>query len=207
LSLTSRRRRPLGRKEGILRDARLIIIATEGEITEKSYFEYLGRATSRIQVKVLGTKDGLSAPPHVLKRLRDYKKKNELAAEDELWLVIDKDRWPDQQLGQVASEAKRCNFRLAVSNPCFELWLFLHHAEASEEMIGKPCHYFESRIREFLGGFDPGNLNMLIFEPRIETAISRAETMDRMQDERWPIQTGTRVYKVVRSILSTKKDR
>jgi len=36
--LRYRKKRPIEREVGVLRDARLIIIATEGEKTEKQYF-------------------------------------------------------------------------------------------------------------------------------------------------------------------------
>jgi hypothetical protein len=49
---------------------------------------------------------------------------------DVLWLVIDTDRWGDKQLSEVTSECVSKHFRLAVSNPCFELWLILHYEDS-----------------------------------------------------------------------------
>lgn len=45
------------------RETKLFIIATEGELTEKQYFEMF--KSSRIKIEVLSTDDGKSAPQHV----------------------------------------------------------------------------------------------------------------------------------------------
>ena len=201
MGLTSRKKRPLARSVGVLRDARLIVVATEGTKTEKEYFEFFGRENKRVKVNVLETQGGFSAPIHVLSRLKEFKKKYELGGSDELWLVVDKDRWPDEQLSQVASEAHRSRFKLAVSNPCFELWLYMHLDDLTPDMIDKPCSYFEEKVRTILGGFNPSNLNMEQFEPKARIAVRRAEALDVNPDERWPIHSGTRVYKIVRTIL------
>ena len=68
-----------------------------------------------------------SSPEHVLKQLNNYKNQYELEADDELWLVVDKDRWTDAMLSRVATECtQEVSMHMALSNPCFELWLLLH---------------------------------------------------------------------------------
>lgn len=44
---------------------------------------------------------------------------------DQVWCVVDSD---DFDLEAAAALAAELDVRLAVSNPCFELWLLLHHA-------------------------------------------------------------------------------
>jgi len=60
------------------RSARLVIIATEGAKTEKTYFEGLvspdGYPNSGVHVEVLSTKDGKSSPQQVSKRLNAFKR-------------------------------------------------------------------------------------------------------------------------------------
>ena len=202
MGLTSRQKRPLDRKGGKQRDARLFVIATEGEKTEKQYFEYFGRKDSRVQIIVLETKGGFSAPQYILKRMKEFVRDKELWADDERWVVFDKDKWPDAQLSQVASESRHCRFNLAVSNPCFELWLFIHLGDVQAEMDGKPCNFFDSEIRRILGRFDPSHIDLAAFEPRIDAAVLRGSRLDKNSTERWPSQMGTRVYKVVQSILA-----
>lgn len=46
---------------------------------------------------------------------------------DQVWCVVDVDEFTD--LDEAARHAKRQGIELAVSNPCFELWLLLHHTD------------------------------------------------------------------------------
>jgi hypothetical protein len=105
-NLTSRKQ-PVVERPKPFRDARLIVIACEGEKTEKQYFELFLR-DSRVTLEVLETTDGKSDPAAVLKRLTTFKKKKSLQARDELWLVADTDSWGGQEAGQrmLAAEAE-----------------------------------------------------------------------------------------------------
>lgn len=88
------------------RDARLVVIASEGKDTERIYFNALAReyANPRVHVRILERcedEKNNSSPKHVLGQLKNYKRQYGLEQDDELWLVVDKDpndRWP-QTLG------------------------------------------------------------------------------------------------------------
>lgn len=84
----------------------------------------------RVHVHILERNDNEinnSSPEHVLKQLNDYKDQYELESDDELWLVVDRDRWTEAMLSQVATECAQDNYmHMALSNPCIELWLLLH---------------------------------------------------------------------------------
>lgn len=114
------------------RDARLIVIASEGKDTERIYFNALAEEymNPRVHVHILERSDNEinnSSPEHVLKQLNDYKDQYELESDDELWLVVDRDRWTEAMLSQVATECAQDNYmHMALSNPCIELWLLLH---------------------------------------------------------------------------------
>ena len=91
------------------RDARLIVIASEGKDTERIYFKALAKeyTNPRVHVHILERSEAEqnnSSPEHVLKQLNDYKEQYALEADDELWLVIDKDRWTEAMLSRVATE-------------------------------------------------------------------------------------------------------
>ena len=69
----------------------------------------------------------------MIKRLDEYIEKKDFALEkdDELWVMIDVDRWNKSTLQEIAKEARQKGYRLAISNPCFELWLLLHFRDFS----------------------------------------------------------------------------
>lgn len=200
MSLTSRKLRPLNRKIQHLRDTRLVIIATEGELTEKQYFSLFERKSSRLQVKVLETTDGASAPKHVLQRLQQFKKDFNLLSGDALWLVVDKDRWPNEQLSDVARRSQQMKFGLAVSNPCFELWLYLHQSSPPAKMSEMSSRDLGKALSKLLGSYDKANIIPERFEPHVDKAIENAKALDVRPGERWPNQLGTRVYRVIEAI-------
>ena len=99
------------------------------------------------------------SPEHVLKQLNDYKSQYELEADDELWLVVDKDRWTEAMLSRVATEcSQEVAMHMALSNPCFELWLLLHPDPKNRKIIIKQfCN--EDMVIENVVNYEmcPGN--------------------------------------------------
>jgi len=198
MSLTSRRKRPLDLVVPHLRDTRLIIIAAEGEKTEKQYFSMFG--SLRVQVHVLHTEGGLSSPKHVFDRLSDYKRRYDLKGDDQLWLVVDVDCWTQKMLSEIATGSVQKKFGLAVSNPCFEVWLYLHHSDVDPNgALDKST--LEGMLRAIVGSYNGSNLNLDHYRDHVPEAIDRAAVLDTNPDERWPSSTGTHVYRLARQIL------
>lgn len=193
--ITSRRKRPLNRAVGHLRDTRLIIIATEGRTTEKLYFSMFH--STRVQLKVLPTgEDNRSDPVAVMERLRYYQNEFQLADDDELWLVIDVDRWGDKKLKQVCKEAVTAGIGLAVSNPCFETWLLLHY-QAQLNSDWQRCSEVEAQLCGHLGKqYQKNCLPLDDLRNRLKVAMSNATAVDPGAKSRWPKSAGTHVYRI-----------
>jgi hypothetical protein len=131
-----------------VRDAKLFVIATEGAETEKQYFTIF--QSTRIKIEVLHTgEDNKSAPNHVLDRLDSFYKKYDLSDEDSLWLMFDVDRWKIKTLSDVCRQARQKNYDLAISNPCFECWLYLHFDDLDPN--DTQCKIVEDKLRALLG--------------------------------------------------------
>lgn len=204
------------RRRTAVRDARLIIIATEGQYTENQYFLALARhyRNSRIHVEVLPTSDTKSAPQHVIERLNAFKREYELHGSDELWLVIDVDKWEEWQLSDVAAKCVQKEYLLAVSNPCFEIWLLLHVAtfnEYSEEQKesffrnaknGSQRTPLEQELIRIVGEHNKSNLKTTRYIPHVKIAIAQAKELDTNPDDRWIQTIGTCVYRVAESIIN-----
>ena len=185
-----------------VRDAHLYVVATEGEKTEAQYLEAFHN--SRVRVVTLPTDtDGKSAPTHVSERLDVFRSGYDLEPGDELWLMFDVDHHRAEQLSAVCLEAVQKGINLAVSNPCFELWLCLHVAGVTEiPTNAKECKVFEKRLREILGSYNKARIEPERFAPHIRAAIDRAKALDVVPDERWPGFPGTHVYRLVERLLS-----
>lgn len=203
------------------RDARLIVIASEGKDTERIYFKALAKeyTNPRVHVHILERSEdeqNNSSPEHVLKQLNDYKGHYELESDDELWLVVDRDRWTEAMLSRVATECAQDNFmHVALSNPCIELWLLLHLVDATlltseEEQLWMENRrksknadpYLKVRLRQELGSYHESSYDAKMLIEHVDVAIARAEALDKNPTDRWPQTLGTRVYLLAESVMN-----
>jgi RloB-like protein len=185
------------------RDAKLFIVATEGKETEKQYFRIFN--SSRIKVEILATtEDGKSSPEYVLERLDIFKERYDLDEDDMLWLVSDVDRWGAKKLSSVCSQARQKGYNLAISNPCFEVWLTLHFEELNNQ--DRTCDNFKARLRTILGSYNGSNLDISAYQQNIENAVNRAKNLHQISRQDWPPTLGTHVYRLV-EILQQSLDK
>ena len=203
------------------RDARLIVIASEGKDTERIYFKALAKEYTNPRVHVHILERGVdeqnnSSPEHVLKQLNDYKRQYELEADDELWLVVDKDRWTEAMLSRVATEcSQEVAMHMALSNPCFELWLLLHIEDAASLTPEEQKQWMENRrksknadpylkvrLRQKMGAYHESSYDALALIVHVEDAIERATVLDENPTDRWPQTLGTRVYLLAESVMN-----
>lgn len=196
MGLTGRKPRPLNRTISHVRDTKLIIIATEGHKTEKQYFKIF--ENHRIQIVVIPSKDNRSAPEYILERLNGYSEEYQIGEEDELWLMVDTDRWGDKKLSEICQKAVKKNYYLAISNPCFEVWLYLHLGEIDNDL--STCREFKRLLRNTIGSYNSSRLNLEIFKNNITLAVDRAKRISPNDGSRWPVSVGTHVYKVAENI-------
>ncbi len=162
----------------------------------------------------------------ILKRLLkqakdDYNFKNS----DEFWLIIDRDDWESIHKISFDELAKECeaeaNFFLALSNPCFELWLLLHRKKISSfsdqeqdsifrnpridenwnEVPGGNRTYLEKILSNECNGYSKKRVRTSDFIPHIAIAISNAEELHADKFEKYPSQCGTHVYLLVKKLI------
>lgn len=212
----ARQRRDFKRKEGN-RDANLYVIAAEGKKTENQYFEALKLAirNPRIQIEILEREASASSPTQVIEMLNEFKANYNLEADDELWLLIDKDRWTVKNLSEVARLCRQKGYNLAFSNPCFELWLLLHIKDVGKydlidfknlfenSKINKNRNYLEQELIQILGSYNKSKLNTTHFITleKIQMAIAQAKTLHNETDQYWFDYLGTSVYLLIEKLI------
>jgi hypothetical protein len=207
MALTSRRPRPLPRNVGLLRDARLFVIATEDTRAPKQYLSFFPHP--RVHVEVLETHDGLSSPAHVVKRLIHFAELYQIGEDDQLWALLDTDHWitGNHKPGLIAAlnDAKARGYRVAMSNPCFDLWLLLHHQAVVSGQVYPNCAAVGQGIREVLGEFNKANLKSDHYSAtQVAAAVQRAKALEPEGIDPlaafWPEATGTRVYFLIEEL-------
>ena len=210
-------------RQEAFRDARLIVIASEGKDTERIYFTALAKeyTNPRVHVHILERSEAEqnnSSPEHVLTQLNDYKEQYALEADDELWLIIDKDRWTEAMLSRVATECAQDDFmHMALSNPCIELWLLLLLVDATTLSLEEQQQWLENRrnsrrtdpylkirLRQEMGSYHESAYDAQMLIAHVEEAIARAKALDKNPADRWPQSLGTRVYLLAESVMNRK---
>ncbi len=215
-----RQRKSFERLEGV-RPARLIVIAAEGRYTENIYFEAMKTAmcASDVHVEVLRRDTNESNPDNVLRQILNFQNVYELEDDDQLWIVVDRDRWPEQMLAAVAQHCAQGNHLFfCVSNPCFELWLLLHLEDiagysndqlrllaANKKTTKRSDTWSKNRLKTLMGSYHESDYDTSRLLPHVNKAVERAERLDVKPADRWPQTIGTRVYLLVKSIMGDQK--
>ncbi len=179
-----------------------ILIVCEGTVTEPGYFEELRRLYRRV-VDVKISPGGV--PKTLVERAAAFKKACEREATvkkddnlryDEVWCVFDVDDHP--KIADARQQARDNGINLAISNPCFELWVLLHfqdqRAHISRQKLRAAC-------KTHLPGYEK-ELPTELLNQRYDQATTRARDLDVWQQEqgRECGNPSTGVYKLTEAI-------
>lgn len=196
-----RKRRPLDRDAGVVRDASLIVVASEDKHAVESYFRRF--RTKRVQFVVLPTEDGRSSPKDVMDGLDRYKRNEATEENDQFWICIDSDHWIEaghiHNLVDVLRQCRQKGYGVAISHPCFELWLLLHFADYTlpKVEVSASCNNVMSQLKMVVGGYCKKNCDRLaITVSQVHEAVRRARALDASDDD-LPNSPTTRVYRIV----------
>jgi hypothetical protein len=185
----------------------IFYVAVEGEKTEVHYFNELNRKIqdSRFQVKVVSRGDpSFSAPRHVLDSILQHAKAAK--ADDRLWIVIDRDKWPANQLDSVASISGENGVEVAFSNPCFELWMLLHHRKIKDLAEIKSLNArrkvkdkMVSELRSIIGTYNQNAPDMDIFFAATDVAVENAKQITPT-GRVWFDEVGSTMHELISSL-------
>lgn len=133
---------------------------------------------------------------------------------DSLNMVVDRDKdsFTEKQYDKVVEFCKKNNVNLYISNPSFELWLYMHFDEfdfenkedliINRKMNNSGRRYIEKRLHDVCG-YRKKSLNFKEFEPGIKNAIRRekklAEDITKIKNE-----LGTNVGLLVNKMIKEK---
>lgn len=203
----TRKKRPYHREEGKKRDYHLFAIACEGSVRERDYFAEFGQLSSRVVVRLLSDTDEEgqevlstnSSPEHVMERARVYSESIELGEGDHLWLVLDVDRWKEKQLSDLCATAYTRDWMVAISNPCFEVWLCYHFEDAIDDG-GETRN--SAWFKHHLSTRREGGYNAKIDARKAFKAAAIARAKDLNPAMRIPPYKVTQVYRLIEAMLS-----
>jgi len=155
-------------------------------VTEPSYLNGLKR---KLQIRLVHIEvvPGGVDPKTLVDEAVDRKKEAERQARtqkddnlkyDEVWCVFDVD--VHQYVPEAKQKAEANKVNVAISNPCFELWLLLHFQD-------RGAHIERHQVQSLCRGHMPGYVKEVPFErlfPRYAEAVQRADALDHWQTTR-----------------------
>jgi len=188
-------------------DAYMIIIGYEGKRKEPKYFYQLEEKLiepRKAFIHPLPPINGESAPKKVLERVKafinDPQRGVNIEQNDIVWFVLDVDRYPLEQFEKINEFCNENDKRnLAISNPCFEIWLWMHFAD-----ISKVKSKTSKELKEELQNITSSQSFNGDYTPLIDKAVERARNVDDSITY-FPNERSTKVYLLVEDLLKYRK--
>ena len=159
---------------------RRFLVVCEGEVTEPQYLRGLQRhfravidlhipSERGIPLTLVQIAQRLKAEARSLAKQRG----DEFHAYDQVWCVFDIDEHP--KLNDAKQLADGNGVDLAISNPCFELWLLLHFRENPGM---RHRHDLQGMMKTFVASYDK-HVDFARLMTGYEAAVARARRLDQ----------------------------
>jgi hypothetical protein len=163
-----------------------ILIVCEGHATEPEYFRSL-RHELRAGPVVIKINDESGVPKTLVERAVELKKDAARDAKgegdsnlryDEVWCVFDVDTHPNLPAALQQAAANRIN--VALSNPCFEIWILLHFEDHRSFIDAKGAAH---SCRRHLPDYQK-RITYAELKDKYQTAVARAIALKAWQSTR-----------------------
>ena len=105
----------------------IIYIFCEGEETEPVYFRRFKSRNSNLEIRPIVSQN--KSAPHLVAEAKKHITRYESYYPDDgdqVWCVFDRDSNTNEAISKAAQLASKQGYKIAFSNPAFELWLLLH---------------------------------------------------------------------------------
>lgn len=204
-------RRRLFERQEAFRDAKSLYIFCEGKKTEPQYFWYFKEIDSRINIQIIAPEETENNSPTglykkaerlLIKSAENPNSTIELLPNDEVWFVIDTDKWGDK-IGELRQLCLVQDWHVVQSNPCFEVWLYYHKQDIFPNFEGME---FAQNWKSFVNHIFKGGFNSSKHPIHISTAIKNAKTNYKEIDVS-PHIGCTQVYQLGESIYQLVKEK
>lgn len=190
------------------------LIVSEGTKTEPHYFEtFVGKRGSKVvSVKCKGKGKSTTQLIKAAKDIQAQDMKNGRVY-DSVWIVFDKDQFPDASFNKAIKEAPKEGMYVAWSNPSVELWYLLHLCDTTKELTPAECiqeieKIVKKKIKTFKYDKASKDFKWLEREDNETKAIKRAERLQKLkEDEPYSKQNPcTTIDKLVRQLIGEDEE-
>lgn len=162
----------------------VMLVVCEGKVTEPRYLEGFrlayGASTVRVHIRSPGGDPRLlvQCAADLAQEAQDRARRegDDNLRYDEVWCVLDVDE--HARLDEARLFARTKSISLAVSNPCFELWILLHFADHAAHVERKRA---SSLVQKHLPGYGK-HVPFEAVEPGYPEAVTRAAALDQRHE-------------------------
>jgi hypothetical protein len=181
---------------------KLFVICTEGSVTEPQYFNHF-KDRWCVNIKVI-KKQTASDPNSVIEAIETYIKSKGIDEEDEAWIVIDKDNWPESHIKNITQwKEKDKRHKLAISDPQFEYWRLMHYdIDCSGILTSNDCATKLKSLGFTSKHFDMSKITIEVIKKAINK--SRKRLQEKENDPKAKIAYTT-VHLLVESLINEIK--
>jgi hypothetical protein len=198
----------LKRRKPFIAERQRFILICEGENTEIAYFNALKAKYRGAQISIeyvapagvpITIMDKVKAR---MVELRHERRRNPSAKSDTVWAVFDRDE--HLKVTEAIAGCEGSGAQVAYSNPCFEVWLILHHEDYH---AADDHHQLQKRYQKLDPNYDPNGSktpDCAFLMNHVEKAEHFGENQcKRREEEDTPFgRPSTTVYKLTRAIRS-----
>jgi RloB-like protein len=196
----------LKRRRPFIAEQQRFILICEGEKTERAYFDALKAQYPGAQIKfeyVAPAGVPITIMDKVKARmveLRHEQRSNPSAKADTVWAVFDRDK--HDKVAEAIAGCEGSGAQMAYSNPCFEVWLIIHHEDYHAP---DDHHQVQKRYQKLDPTYDPDGSktpDCAFLMNHVEKAEQFAENQCKCREEEdTPFgRPSTTVYNLTRAI-------
>jgi hypothetical protein len=162
-----------------------VLVVCGGKKTEPTYFQELRREEEVRLVEIIVDASGCT-PKALIERALKLRKESDREAKrlrdvnlryDEVWCVFDVDE--HLYLSQAIEQARVNRISLAISNPCFELWILLHFRDQAAYIHR---HDAQRDCAKFIKGYKK-LVSYVDLRETYDDALRRAVQLDKRHAE------------------------
>ncbi len=167
------------RKRGRRTIKNRVVIVCEGEATEIIYFKSFQERYSNVEIRPVH--EGCTDPLRIAKDARNILRKEDLDLQkgDGLWCVFDVDESTEHEIRSAVEICHAKGIQVALSNPSFELWFFLHFKFWQSSIDRSDVN---QRLEKFLPDYEKANDYSNELKPRLQTAITNAQRLNNLHE-------------------------
>lgn len=192
-----------------------ILIVCEGEKTEPEYFKKFKTINPNNFVYEIKAEGYGYSNLKLVEKAKELLNANISVPYDAVWVVFDKDEFPDDQFDNAIRKASASGINVAWTNEAFELWYLLHFQYRNtgmkrwdyENAISTAVNQspiYDKNVRYRYDKGSPDNYDIMMKHGNLEDAIKNAEKLiNKYSDQAYHSHNPcTTVHYLVRQLLN-----